>query len=164
MTTRYVLGIDPGSKKSGHALLASNGRMGRPAFVSGGMCASDEDSIVAMLEMHRATCDLTVAIELPVRQFGEHRGGEHLLATRGVADAVSMAARLLGLPVVKLTAQQARNAMCRGARGTAGDAAVRRAVGMFVTNLPSRSSTHVRDAILVACVAMMNQGRIARTG
>lgn len=166
MSDPIILGVDVGSAQSGWALLASTGRQSRARFVAGGMVASDDVSILTLLRDRAKPVDgmpeVVVAIEEPAQQFGEHRGSKHLLASRGVAGAVGMAATMLGCVVVRMSVQQVRNAMCRGGRGTPGDMAVKYAVRQYVTELPKQTNTHVRDAILVACVVLFNRGRLER--
>ena len=161
MSGACVLGIDVGPTRCGWALLAPTTRQGRARFLDGGMVDSDLKSLLAFLKRYGID-GVTLAIEEPSGYIHEHKRGAQLLETRGVSGAIGMAAKMLGVSVVRMTAQQVRGSMCRGGRGMAGDDAVKRACALYVAEMPKRSSTHVRDAILIACCVLFNAGRIAK--
>jgi Holliday junction resolvasome RuvABC endonuclease subunit len=159
--TRRVLGVDVGPSRSGWGVVDSTGRGSRARFVAGGMVASEDLAIVDLLERHAVdSLNLVVAIESPEGHVHHQARGAMLMATANVAGRFRMASRMLRLPLVEMSAQSARRALCgKGVRGVPGDRVVKMALGVYVEGLPSRSSTHVRDALLVACVALFQHAR-----
>jgi Holliday junction resolvasome RuvABC endonuclease subunit len=157
---QIIIAFDPGSKKTGLAVLEGPiDRQARPKFQWGGHVPNDG----AMRELRllatiRAAYPI-VAVESPSGFIHQHARGAQLLETAKVAGELVGLAKSLGLRVVEMPRQDWARALCgKGIRGSPGDRHVKRAVEMFVSNLPKRSSTHVRDAIGLAVVTIWNQG------
>lgn len=148
-----VLGVDPGPSHCGWGVVERAERNGRARFVAGGRIPSDNESLRRLVGDPGLSVDV-VAIEQPSGFIFERARGAQVMATRGVADAIAMAAETLGRKVVQLTANQVRRSLCGPSNGIPGDRAVKMAVGLYVVGLPAKTNSHVRDALLVACWAL----------
>lgn len=154
-----ALGFDPGSTDCGFAL-ASRQDAGRRelAYIAGGKVSSHPHALAALPAFDVLPKGATVAIETPKGGiYGKARGPALLETTRVAGDIAGMV-RGRGYGVFALTAAEARRALCGrrpGRGGSFGDADVSRALRLLVPNLP-RVSVHVRDALLVAVLSLLN--------
>lgn len=149
MSAFYVIGVDPGPKKCGWAVIwyersaASTAR-----YVTGGMVESHVNAFATTL--FGANANAVVAVETPSGYVHEHARGAQLLATARVAGELVGVAKANGRHVIELSPETWRRALT--GKTTASDATIKRAVGFHVTEMPKRSNSHTRDAIGVAIV------------
>lgn len=154
---RRCLAFDPGPKRTGWGFLKATGPMTRPHFLAGGMVASDNRTLGALIE--RCTLPeqwhLSVAIELPGRYLYNAARAAPLFDTSGVGHAIEAICDERSLPRISLIPQAWRRRLCAGSRGLPGDAQVKTTLAMLVTGLPKRTNSHVRDALGLACVVLL---------
>ncbi len=158
MIERYAIGFDPGPTWCGVASASLWGA--RLHFEWGERIRSHEPDVAAAIA--RVSTSALVAVETPEGFVHQHARGAQLLRTAAIAGSIATLARATGRAVLPLSAQAVRRALCgRGVRGTPGDAHVKRALSVLVVGMPARSSTHVRDALAAAVVALLNANKIA---
>ena len=161
-----ILGLDPGPSWTGFAVL-SDERVNRPImrYHEAGKVASTITEVAGLLR-RLVAADIpisAVAIEQPdgIHTRDIKRARAIGKATQGTAHAAGlfagMAAALI-LAVVEVRAGDVRRRLCGKRRGTAGDAAVKAAIGIYVVGWPKTLSpagtiVHARDAAAVALVS-----------
>lgn len=142
MTTTAVLGIDPGPTLCGWGVVDGQ----PPRFVAGGMVGSTSAELQELLALYPGA---VVAIEsIEWRNFGPARTGP-LMATSHIAGLLEGLAN--GRKTHLLPAAMWRR-MLTGRTGPT-DARIKLVVCSRLRDMPSRSSSHVRDALGCALAA-----------
>jgi Holliday junction resolvasome RuvABC endonuclease subunit len=147
-----VIAFDPGPTTCGLAVVQRT--RGSARFISASNIPSTQAAVREALATSGASI---VAVETPSGFIHQHARGAQLLATARIAGMIVGQAAALGLATLEMSAQDWRRPFCGGGhRGVPGDAAVKAAIRVFVTDVPKRTNTHVRDAIALATVASWN--------
>lgn len=146
------LGIDPGPKSSGWALIDFS-IPSAPVWFDGG----NTERLDALFELLRqrglAQLVRLVAVEQPRGRVQPERATQ-VLATAWEGGRALGFAEALGFRVVAVGAHEWRQALVGNSRaGDDVDAKVKQALRSLVRHFPERSNVHVRDAAGAACVA-----------
>lgn len=154
----YVLGVDPGAT-TGLALIRLDNA---GATWLGDESTRRDPGASSLMADHLELLDL-VAIEsvrsvYPRARFAAHMATCIARASR-VAGEIAGAARAHGIEVVDVTAEEWRKALCSSRQAT--DAMVSTVIRSRVSDWPTRSNAHVRDAAGVALFAGRRALRIA---
>ena len=167
MTTRVVLGLDPGPRLTGYGVLFSAGGTAQPKYLRAGVVESKGAEIVDLIRYwigQGYTAPFYVAVETPAGYIHEAARASALLETAKVAGMIAEAARGLGVDVVSIPAARWRLTLC--GKNNPKDATVKRAISVVVSGLPKRTNVHERDALGCAYAALQMQfgARVAPTG
>jgi len=154
-----VLGIDPGARASGWALLDFSILMA-PVWIGAGTT----DDVAELFELRHfvrmaiehfdARRNLLVVVEeARGRVYAERGGGAHLIASSWAGGDAHGFARGRGYPTIKLGVNEWRTAFVgHSKRGDNVDHKVEASLRAFVRGMPTRTNVHMRDAAGVACV------------
>lgn len=161
-----VLGVDPGSREFGWALLDVRGGAGLPlraTFLATGNAASDYLTALQLLAGGALPArPEVVAIEkISGWAFAPKGAGvvAALIASSSVAGGIAWVARSRGLRVEERTANEVRRLLL-GKAGS-GDAQVKEAIPGLIYGWPKRSNNHQRDAAMVALASVQAKGAVA---
>lgn len=162
MTTgALLLAFDPGPTRSGWALVRrGRGLLGKVEFVRGGRMDSTPDMFTTLLrdlrEMSPGEPVGTIAVERPEGYVYDPVRGAQVIATATIAGGIAWAASARGHQVVEVPAARVRKTLLGRARlgfwqqkGDM-DRAIKAVLPSFVSSLPAKASSHVRDALALA--------------
>ena len=147
-----ALGLDPGAS-TGFAVIERI-RCGCGVHVASGVLGRDARAhqLDLLLDVHRPEL---VGIEEPSGYAFAAARVKDLLEASRITGELAATSRARGYRVVTASAAAWRKALC--GRGSATDAAVKQMLGLRVAELPTRTSTHARDAAGVAIWALITQ-------
>lgn len=155
-----ILGLDPGSKSCGFALVEVVGPT-RVRFIRGGAfsCESSGPFLALLGECSLRVHQLSVAIENPEGFIYETFRGPTVIKTAHAAGGMSWAAAALGFGVLELPAKSVRTALFGKARVGGKtpkkgdmDRALAQLLPAFVEGFPAKSNPHVRDGLAITVV------------
>jgi len=156
-----ILAIDPGSKKSGWAIVRADPNV-RTQYLAAGTMDNDPDAFFALRKIAwewRALnqfAQVALAVEMPEGMVYKPFLGPSLLQTTRVAGGMSWTAHGWGWKVIELSAAKVRKALVGKAsspkKGVM-DKLITEAVAANVDNMPKRSNVHCRDALALGIVA-----------
>lgn len=151
-----VLGLDPGSLRSGYSIIHATGGHGRPiaaSFLRGGEIESEPEAWRETVRStihtaHIYSSSLCVAVEWVEGIAFPAKGAgivPHLVSSAAVAGGVAWMALAMGVGVRKISARDWRRTLF--AKPQSSDQEIKAKLpGLFQSGWPKRSNVHVRDA------------------